>query len=333
MLEKHRMYCSPKQQKTYAKEKTCFSKDALVRLAEAWNKTNTTEAPIKGIPKLSKRRLWQELDRRMHSKCGPGKEWCWVDHLQGARPSKEVAKDLRPVQPKEWTSKPYTWLTNFDIEDVMDQYDFDMDPSFKYKFLGVFPIDFEAKTLFGKCLFEEFCGLDIARIRRKGIKYIGMITNLDKHDQDGSHWTSLFVNIDATSPSFGAYYYDSVANSPPPEVMRFMNSLKEQASRLPNADGKTFHIKWNKVRHQYKGTECGMFSMAYQIRWLTHLKNKSVTTFEEIVNIPLRDEDVHALRNGLFRPDSRLSQQTGGVKKAATAALKSITRNNKKKSS
>lgn len=324
------MYCSPKQQSTYAKDRTCFSKEALVRLGEAWNKSHS-EQPIENIQKLSKRKLWTELDKRMHTQCGSGKEWCWVDHLQGARPSKEVAKDLRPLQPKEWKKKPFTWLTNFDIEDVMEQYDYAMDPSFKYKFLGVFPIDFEAKTMFGKCLFEEFCGLDIAKIRRKGIKYMGMITNLDKHDEDGSHWTSLFVNMDTASPSFGAYYYDSVANSPPAEVIKFMNSLKDQAMRLKGAEGKTFHIKWNRVRHQYKNTECGMFSMAYQIRWLTHLKNKTTTTFEEIVRVPLRDEDVHAMRNGWFRPDTRLTAVAagGGALKRKSKTLKTSARKTK----
>lgn len=315
------MYCSPKQEKAYAKDKTCFTKEALSRLAEAWNRSNSKDQ-ITNVAGLSKRKLWHELDRRMHTVCGAGKEWCWVDTLQGARPSKEVAKSLRPLQPKEWKKKPFTWLTNYDIEDVMEQYDYNMDPSFKYKFLGVFPIDFEAKTMFGKCLFEEFCGLDIAKIRRKGIKYLGMITNLDKHDEDGSHWTSLFVNMDVKSPSFGAYYYDSVASSPPTEVMKFMNALKEQAMRFKGAEGKSFAIKWNRVRHQYKNTECGMFSMAYQIRWLTHLRDKTATTFEEIVNVPLRDEDVHAMRNGLFRPDSRLAEVVGG----ATKRLKTKSR-------
>lgn len=301
------MYCSPKQQPTYAKDKTCFSKEALLRLVQVWNKAHP-DRPIRLT--LSKRKMWQELNMRMRPMCGDGQEACWVDRLEGGEPSKEVADSLRPVQPKEWKQKPYTWLSNYDIEDVMEQYDFSFDPSYKYKFLGVFPIDFEAKTMFGKCLFQEFCGLDIAKIRRKGIKYMGMVTNLDKHDQDGSHWTSLFLNMDTASPSFGVYYYDSVANAPPSEVMRFMKSLREQATQLPGAEGKSFQLKWNRVRHQYKDTECGMFSMVYQIRWLTHLRDKTSTTFEEIVRVPLSDEDVHKFRNKLFRPAA-----LGGSKK------------------
>lgn len=309
------MYCSPKQESTYAKDKTCFTKEALERLVQAWNKGHPEDL-IRGVHAKSKRRMWEALNQRMKLACGQGQEWCWVDRLEGSAPSEVVAKSLRPAQPKEWKSKPYTWLTNYDIEDVMEQYDYSFDPSYKYKFLGVFPIDFEAKTMFGKCLFQEFCNLDIAKIYRKGIKYMGMVTNLDKHDEDGSHWTSLFVILDPTSPAFGAYYYDSVASAPPPEVMKFMKSLKEQAARLPGAAA-PFKIQWNRMRHQYKGTECGMFSMAYQIRWLTHLKDKTKphTTFEEIVNIPLRDEDVHQLRNGLFRPTAPAPPTTGGAQK------------------
>lgn len=303
------MYCSPKQQASYKKHRTCFNKEALQRLAEAWNKTHKDDK-IEGIETSSLSKLWKQLDQRMKQICGEGKEWCWVDHLQGARPSKVVAESLRPKQPKEWKSKPYTWLTNFDIEDVMEQYDYGFDKSFKYKFLGVFPIDFEARTMFGKCLFEEFCGLDIAKFRKRGIKYLGMITNLDKHDEDGSHWTSLFINMDTNSPSFGAYYYDSVASNPPAEVMKFMKSVKQQAMAFKGAEGKTFHLKWNTVRHQYKNTECGMFSMAYQIRWITHLKNKPHTTFDEIVNVDIRDDDVWKFRNKWFRPDTRGAKRT-----------------------
>jgi hypothetical protein len=69
-----------------------------------------------------------------------------------------------------------------------------------YQFLGVYPIDFEGKDEFGECLFKEMCSLNIVKLYEKGIRYIGLITNLDKHNQSGSHWTSLFVCIDPSKP-------------------------------------------------------------------------------------------------------------------------------------
>jgi hypothetical protein len=303
------MYCSPAGAETFKKEKTCFSKPALVRLVQAWNESNPNNR-IKGVSKMDKMGVWNALNKKMSTLCsGDGKEACWVDTLEGPRPSQDIAKSLRPVQPKEWTQDEYTWLTNYDIEDVMEQYDYAQNQSYKYKFLGVYPIDFQAKNVFGTCLFQEFCTLNVASFYKKGIRYVGLITNLDKHDQDGSHWTSLFICIDPSLPSFGAYYYDSVAMPPPSEITRFMETVREQVKVLPGADKATFNIQYNRKKHQFKNTECGVFSMAYQLRWLTLLKDNPATMFKKVVEIDVRDEDVHKLRSVLYRP-----RQRGGKK-------------------
>lgn len=296
------MYCSPSGESMYKKDKTCFTREALVRLVEAWNETYNNK--IRSYKNATKSQLWSALNERMSSICsGEGKEACWVDNLQGAKPSAEVAKSIRPLKPSSWKSNEYTWLTNFDIEAVMNQYDMDADPSFKYKFLGVFPIDFEAKTTFGKCLFQEFCSLDILKLYKKGIRYIGMVTNLDRHDQRGSHWTSLFICIDPTLPSFGAYYYDSTSHTPPPEIVAFTHNVKKQVAGIPGANSNNFTIDYNKIRHQRGNTECGVFSMAYQIRWLMLLKEDSNTTFTKVVNKKeINDLMVHKLRDYFYRP-------------------------------
>lgn len=291
-------YCAPSTEEIFKKEKTCFDRDALVRLAQAWN-TQGTGAKITNIPKRSKRDLWRMINERMHGPCGgDGKEWCWVDKL-----GKEKNK-VRPSMPREWYKKPYTWLSNFDIEAVMKQYQ--DDKSNHYLFLGVYPIDFAAKTLFGGCLYKEICSLDIAKFARQKYKYIGMITNLDRHDQDGSHWTSLFVCIDPRVPCFGAYYYDSVAREYPPEIAEFIQVLKKQAEAYAASIGiqREFKHAFNKKQHQYGNSECGVFSMAYQIRWLQTLKKNPSTSFDQIVNIQIRDADVHKLRKQLFRPNT-----------------------------
>lgn len=251
--------------------------------------------------------LWQEINDKMADICGrnsPGKEACWADNLHGMRPSKEVAKSLRPIKPAEWNKNEYTWLTNYDIEAVMNQYDYDTHHKFSYKFLGVFPIDFESKSAMGQCLFQEFCALDIPRMYKRGIKYVGMITNLDKHNESGSHWTSLFICIDPVSPAFGAYYYDSVAATPPREIVHFIDTVKKQVSEIHiRGHRHEFRVKYNKMRHQKGNTECGIFSIDYQIRWLTGLiKNKNFN-FEDVTMLPqINDSYIHKFRNIYFRP-------------------------------
>jgi hypothetical protein len=300
-------YCSPIGEKNFEKDNTCFSQAALERLISIWNRLYPSNKIVKmrDGKKLSKKELWKEMNKRMSSQCkGSGKEFCWVDKLEGAKKDPEIIKTLRPVKPSEWYKKPYAWLSNYDIEAVMQQYQ--DDPSFKYQFLGVFPIDFQATDSFGVCLFKEICNINISHLYKKGIHYIGLITNLDKHDQSGSHWTSLFACIDPEKPSFGAYYYDSVSRNPPQEIDTFMKKLKKQAEGIAAEKKITrpFRTDYNENRHQYGDSECGVFSMAYQIRWLDKLKKKPTITFEEIEKVKTNDSKIHKLRNVLFRPNT-----------------------------
>lgn len=300
-------FCSPIGEKNFEKDNTCFSQAALERLITIWNRLYPSNkiVKMKDGKKLSKKELWKEMNKRMSSQCkGSGKEFCWVDKLEGAKKDPEIVKTLRPVKPSEWYKKPYAWLSNYDIEAVMQQYQ--DDPSFKYQFLGVFPIDFQATDSFGVCLFKEICNINISHLYKKGIHYVGLITNLDKHDQSGSHWTSLFACIDPEKPSFGAYYYDSVSRNPPQEIDTFMKKLKKQAEGIAAEKKITrpFRTDYNENRHQYGDSECGVFSMAYQIRWLDKLKKKPTITFEEIEKVKTNDSKIHKLRNVLFRPNT-----------------------------
>lgn len=292
--------CSPTANSTFSKDRTCFDKAALIRLAESWNSTHKTDK-ITNIRKLSKKELWSQINRKMLAKCkGEDKEACWVDNL--VNNEDPVTKKLRPVSPDEWKKNPYTWLSNYDIEDAMFQYE-DED-SYKFKFIGVYPVDFATKAgIFGKCLYQETCDIDFKKLRKRGYKYAGMVINLDHHDQPGSHWTALFVVMDPSSPGYGAYYYDSVSRAPPKEVEEYMKLLKQKAQDADST--KEFKLEYNPYRHQFKNTECGIFSMSYLVRWLVLLQKNQNTTFEKVVKIKIRDEDVHRLRRKFFRQKSK----------------------------
>lgn len=293
--------CSPLAEKNYNTNGSCFSKEALIKIALIWNKNNGSKyGSIKNMAAKTKEKLWAELNKKFQKSCN-GSESCWVDTLgQEARGATEVAKSLRPLQPREWKNKPYAWLSNYDIDAVMRQYQ-DV-PEYKYKFLGVFPIDFEKKTELGSCISDEICKLNIALLYKKGIRSIGMITNLDRHDQPGSHWTSLFFQIDPNLKSYGAYYYDSTStkyDKPPHEIASFVNNVKQQLIQLHGP--KNFRVDFNKIKHQYKNTECGVFSMVFQIRWLRKLVKNPDTVFEDVVGIKMNDNDIHQIRDVVYR--------------------------------
>jgi hypothetical protein len=286
-------YCSPQGIKLFKETGTCFTREALVRMVQAWNQTHPDQ-PIKNVAKKTKKILWKELNHRMYPLCGKDTAVCWVNQLNVSnRP--DVEASLRPEMPKEWYKNSHTWLTNWDIENVMNQYQ--DEKSYNYQFLGVFPIDFGSTDLFGKCLYQEMCSVNMAKLRKRGIQYLGAVFNLDRHDQGGSHWMSLFIVIDESLPSYGAYYSDSVGREPPTEIHHFMHQLSQQG-------GSKFQLGHNKIRQQYGNSECGMFSMAYQIRWLEQLKKNSKTTFKDIIARKMHDDDVNALRFALFRPSN-----------------------------
>ena len=92
-----------------------------------------------------------------------------------------------------------------------------------------------------------------------------------------------------------------------------MEKIKKQSLAIVKGSTREFRIDYNEIKHQYGNSECGVFSMAYQIRWLDKLKKNPNITFEQIEKIKTNDAKIHKLRNVLFRPNT-----TALKKKTAT---------------
>ncbi len=306
------LYNSPKNYKT----PTLFKKSSLIKLIDTWNSCKNNKIIYKKTD--SSKKLSELLNEHMKNICDDKQYWCWpgvIRRLAKDPNMKENIKliektELRPEMPTEWYKNPIEWLSNYDIEDVMIQYD--NDKKYKYSFLGVFPIDFAVQDKFGKCLYSHICSINIKKYINKGIKHIGFITNLDRHDQSGSHWTSTFIIIDPLNKSYGAHYYDSNAMEIPKYIKTFLNNIKNQMNNI--YPKKTFIISHNIKRHQMKNTECGMFSMAYQIRWLNAIlkykKLKLASPYKDnnfknnIINDKnITDEKMEESRKYLYRPN------------------------------
>jgi len=213
-------------------------------------------------------------------------------------------RELKPEKPESWYRNPKAWLSNWDIQNVMTQYA--QNKAYHYEFIGVFPIDFAVMSQNGNCMYSSICTIDIKSYLKKGKTFLGLITNLDRHDQSGSHWTSTFMVIDPKLKTYGAFYYDSTGSPIPSYLFTFLKNVKEQCQSL--YPDKEFLINQNKKQHQRKNTECGIFSMLYQIRWLNkHIIKKDMTTFHEILANPsIDDEHMLIIRDHLFRPNTKL---------------------------
>ena len=149
---------------------------------------------------------------------GDKKHYLWFDYLCQYSTFDECFKlnnisdsRLLPKKPAEWYKNKTAWLSNFDIEDVLTHYH--KCKKYNYEFIGVFTVDFAVKETNGKCkYYDNKCTPNIRNNIENNKKYLGIVTNLDTFDQGGSHWTSIFIVIDPTLPSYGIYYYDSGGN-------------------------------------------------------------------------------------------------------------------------
>ena len=285
-------YCSPANDKIYKRTGSCFTKSALQTMARALNRDYPERKPIAIYQKKSD--LWKELQEAFQKDCSGYDEVCWVENRTLRNdPSIQsiIRKSLRAKKPEDWYSNPRTWLSNFDIEAVMQQY---QETHRDFVFVGVFPIDFASKDrTFSRCVSEEICKLSIRDYINKKKKHLGIIFNLDRHDEPGSHWVTLYANFEPKNCNYGVYYYDSNALPPGKEIKDLMKNLSEQIQTITKVPVKT---GYNKTRHQFKNTECGMFCINFQ---LNCLEGKPI---KDLYKSKICDEDVFHMRDKLFRP-------------------------------
>lgn len=287
--------CAPSLKRR--KGETCIPPKSLHAIQRAWNRLHPEE-PIRGRAGRRGTRkvtaiadtgagmsLWKRIRGMMskHYKCTT--EFCVVDKTPGlTTDERENLKGFfRPEMPAAWKKKPTTWLDSFNIEDVMEQYE-EAYPAFE--FIGPVPIDFDAPDgAFGRCIVDELCKLNLADMKAAGTEQIGIIFNLDKHDEPGSHWVCAFINI----PKSAAYYFDSYGYEAPEEVVKLFERLRDQGIQ---------HTYFNDVRHQRKGSECGMYCL-YTI--ISLLLGRS---FYEVCTRIVDDDTMNGLRDVLFATEA-----------------------------
>jgi Ulp1 family protease len=82
------------------------------------------------------------------------------------------------------------------------------------------------------------------------------VFNLDKHDQPGSHWVSLFVSV----PKKTIVFFDSANGGVPAEIRRFV--------KMVHKTNPEYKFIASKKEHQKKNTECGVYSIHFIIEML-----------------------------------------------------------------
>ena len=269
-----KMNCSPAV-KNQITEDSCFTPEIFLKILRKYNEKNKDNKILETDLKAA----WFTLKDRLSCK----KEECWLDQLGDEKMKKQIQDHVfAPKHPPDWNDDPDAWLSNFDIEDVAKQYEHSYP---EFKLLGPTTIDFDTRLpeANGKCVLEDLCKFSLEKMIEEHKTKIGIVFNLDHHDQDGSHWVSMFIDI----PNHFIFFFDSADNGVPKEVYipekeggkkknkknktkktPLVNRIMKQGMELSPPIKFDFYSNEG-VMHQRGNSECGMYSLFFIITMLT----------------------------------------------------------------
>lgn len=294
-------YCAPERVSTGSP--TCFTSSELKIIAKDLN-NHVDDARQKVRLDQPKNKLHSDIRKRLESFCN--EEHCWLEQSFLKHDHRKVLeKSFRPKKPRTWYNNPRTWLNTFDILHVMRQYErLHKD----FAFLGVFPIDFRNHYSSGFCVGDSLCTFTVKEFLAKKKTHFGIVLNLDTHTMPGSHWVSVYCNLNPKRPNFGFYYYDSVSSPPGKEVVSFAREVEEEVKQLfPPKVAQKFVLDYNKVQKQFKNTECGVFSIVFLTQMLKQID------FAYVCAHMRKDDKINEIRDIIYRP------QNGGRKNTLKA--------------
>jgi hypothetical protein len=252
-----RMNCSPAVKKISVKD-SCYTPKILFMIRDAYN---ADHPPEDRIHESNPTTLWKILNDRL-VQCS--KEDCWLSQIKDENLKTRIDRYIfAPDKPYEWKSNPNTWLSNFDIMNVLEQYE----QTYKhFKFIGPTPIDFD-KVVRGKCVQNELCNFNLHDYIKRGKSHIGIIFNLSPHTSSGSHWVSLFIDTKKRV----IFYFDSAGDTIPDEIDAFVKRVQSHIKQKHRKEYTFYENAPNE--HQMGNTECGVYSLFFIITMLTGIVN------------------------------------------------------------
>lgn len=298
--------CAPN--KIY-KDGSCMPIESLIKIAKKWNIKNKDKINIIE----DKQYLVNELDSKLQNKCSNQLCWLRLDLVKELEDNEDLLNNtFRPLGPKG----KYDWLSTTDIDNVIAQY---QEKYPEFLFLGAVPYDFEDLKFLG------LSNLNFKELEEENKYKIGMVINLDEHYKGGSHWVALYTNLLTNQ----IYFFDSVGKKPRKRIKKFINKIikylyykkynkklfiqsiyekLKNYNKLSNSDRKhffntnieiqnlinNFDIRHNHVQHQFKDSECGVYS----INFITRLVSDE--PFDNVMNNIITDDEMNNFRKEYF---------------------------------
>ena len=273
---------------------SCFSTEQLKKITLKYNNKYNKKLNIN----INKKDLVYQLQKELSNICKDQK--CWTKQHFLNNDNDESIKNIientfRPDGPK----KNFDWLSTTHINDVFEQY---QNKYNDFTFLGAVPIDFDELPILG------ISDLDFKELQNNNINKFGVVFNFDEHYKDGSHWVALYSDLNKDQ----IYYFDSYGSKPKKRIRKFVNRILKYLYQkkynkkldinnlLQNINNNTqnieknFDVDCNNIRHQFGGSECGVYSINFILRLLKG------ETFKTICNNITTDNQVNKCRNVYF---------------------------------
>jgi len=264
--------CAPnKVNSPYEVVKTCYDLPALKRMANYLNKHKGQKINLN----QKKDKLWESIKEALKNECSGKDEKCYAEKTMNNSYVKEY---FRPKKP----DGKFTWLSNFDINEIMEQYE----KKYKeFKFFGALPSDFQK-------IKTPLNGQYIENLVKKGkIKY-GIVFNTDPSNRPGQHWVSFFMELNPKDKTGSVEYFDSLGKKPIKSVDEYMKKL---CLYCQTKFDYIIERKINKTPFQIKyDGDCGIFSVNFII---SRLNGK---TFKKIITTKVNEDKFNKCRDYYF---------------------------------
>lgn len=244
--------CSPAVRNKTIHKGTCMTANIIMKIRDEYNKDHPNNKVLATKPAL----VWHEL--RMRLDCDD--ERCWINQIDDTTLRNQIKKQIfAPEHPPSWIKNKNEWLSNFDIDSVMKQYEQKFSD---FKYLGTTPIDYNfiVDKSTGTCVENNLCKFHLDTLLKQGKQRYGCVFNTDPHNKPGKHWISMFIDV----PKKTIMYFDSANENYPEQIKQLVQTVMEQGK----AKGIEFKYYKNDITHQQGGSECGMYSIHFIVEML-----------------------------------------------------------------
>jgi hypothetical protein len=314
LVKKDRKNCHPSVVDKTVSSDSCLTPSVVENIKKEYNENVSSEKE-----KITENEPSQ-IYAKLLEKGNCNDDECLVKQVlptrSGSKKMKEMVESLEaPKQPMEWKLNPNEWLSNFDIDKVMNQY---KQTYPEFMFLSPSPIDFDS-MVDGTCVTQNICSLRLSDLfsQRVPKRKIGLVFNLSKHSDPGTHWVSLFLHFPSI-PSLGmrkkkdgwkekcvplekkllekrkdeqwtentpyAFFFDSTGSKIPEEIEELVCRLSMEWEKIKPSE--TLELQYDdnhkKGEHQQGNNECGMYSLFFIVTMLTGFCGGKVVTKLEL---------------------------------------------------